>query len=408
MSLVLLGVLIALGLIILGKNVPQFQKFPQIRFVLAVLVLAVTVAVSTAKIVPPGNVGVLILFGKVYGTISEGVHLVNPLATMELMSVRTKEVFEHAEAPSKEGLNVALEVSCLYHLKASEAANVYRQVGPNYEAVVVNPQFRAAIRGITVNHEAKDLYTSSRELISTEIFKDLEGNLGKRGIVVETILLRKVDLPKLVVEAINAKLAADQQAQQMRFVLDKERQEAERKRIEAQGIQDFQRIISQGLTEQLLRWKGIETTRALAESPNSKTVIIGGRDGMPLIFNTATGRRFHGKMIDNHQVRHYVKAMIGRRKSLIGSLVLAALLSLAVVSSGAGAGAVADANRGNPGQPLDVKRLLVKGKTTLIDFHSPFCPPCVQLAPIMAKLAAKRPDLAIKKVNINRPDSPGD
>jgi prohibitin 1 len=295
MSLVLLGVLIALGLIILGKNVPQFQKFPQIRFVLAVLVLAVTVAVSTAKIVPPGNVGVLILFGRVYGTISEGVHLVNPLATMELMSVRTKEVFEHAEAPSKEGLNVALEVSCLYHLQASEAAKVYRQIGPNYETVVVNPQFRAAIRGITVNHDAKDLYTSSRELISEEIFKDLQENLGKRGIVVETILLRKVDLPKLVVEAINAKLAADQQAQQMRFVLDKERQEAERKRIEAQGIQDFQRIISQGLTEQLLRWKGIETTRALAESPNSKTVIIGGRDGMPLIFNTAPDGGSTGK-----------------------------------------------------------------------------------------------------------------
>ena len=113
--------------------------------------------------------------------------------------------------------------------------------------------------------------------------------------VVETILLRKVDLPKLVVEAINAKLAADQQAQQMRFVLDKERQEAERKRIEAQGIQDFQRIISQGLTEQLLRWKGIETTRALAESPNSKTVIIGGRDGMPLILNTGPAAGAPGK-----------------------------------------------------------------------------------------------------------------
>ncbi|MBM4301120.1 MAG: hypothetical protein FJ121_06270 [Deltaproteobacteria bacterium] len=233
MSLVLLGILIALGLVVLGKNVPQFQKFPQIRFVLAVLVLAVTVAVSTAKVVPPGNVGVLILLGKVYGSIPEGVHLVNPLANMVLMSVRTKEVFEHAEAPSKEGLNVALEVSCLYHLKASEAANVYRQVGPNYEEVVV--------------------------------------------------------------EAINAKLAADQQAQQMRFVLDKERQEAERKRIEAQGIQDFQRIFSQGLSEQLLRWKGIETTRALAESQNSKTIIIGGRDGLPLILNTGPDGGSPGK-----------------------------------------------------------------------------------------------------------------
>jgi prohibitin 1 len=295
MSLVLLGILIALGLIILGKNVPQFQKFPQIRFVLAILVLTVTVAVSTAKVVPPGHVGVLILLGKVYGTIPEGVHLVNPLANMVLMSVRTKEVFEHAEAPSKEGLNVALEVSCLYHLKADEAAKVYRQVGPNYEEVVVKPQFRSAIRGITVNHEAKDLYTSSRELIASEIFKDLVENLGKRGVVVETILLRKVDLPKLVVEAINAKLAADQQAQQMRFVLDKERQEAERKRIEAQGIQDFQRIISQGLSELLLRWKGIEATQALAESSNSKTVIIGGRDGLPLILNTAPAAGATGK-----------------------------------------------------------------------------------------------------------------
>jgi len=295
MSLVLLGVLIALGLIILGKNVPQFQKFPQIRFVLAILVLAVTVAVSTAKVVPPGNVGVLVLLGKVYGTIPEGVHLVNPLANMVLMNIRTKEVFEHAEAPSKEGLNVALEVSCLYHLKASEAANVYRQVGPNYEEVVVKPQFRSAIRGITVSHEAKDLYTSSREMIATEIFEGLATDLNQRGIEVETILLRRIQLPASVVEAINSKLAAEQESQRMKFVLEKEKQEAERKRIEAQGIQDFQRIISQGLTEQLLRWKGIETTRALAESPNSKTVIIGGRDGMPLILNTGPGAGGPGK-----------------------------------------------------------------------------------------------------------------
>ena len=108
-------------------------------------------------------------------------------------------------------------------------------------------------------------------------------------------------------------------------------------------------------------------------------------------------------MIDNHQLRHYVKAMSRARKSLPLSLVLAALLSLALVSSGAWAGALADANAGNPGQTLDVKSLLVKGKTTLIDFYSPFCPPCVRLAPLMAQLAEKRPDLAIKKVNINRP-----
>lgn len=286
MSLVLLGILIALALVILGRNMPQLQQFPQIRWFLAVLVIAATVAISTAKVVPPGNVGVLVLLGKVYGTIPEGVHLVNPLASMELMSVRTKEVFEHAEAPSKEGLNVVLEVSCLYHLMANKADQVYRNIGPNFEEIVIKPQFRAAIRDNTVKHESKDLYTSGREVITNEIFAELEADLRSRGIEVEKILLRRVQLPKMVEEAINAKLAADQQAQQMRFVLEKERQEAERKRIEAQGIQDFQKTVAQGLTDQLLRWKGIEATRQLAESTNSKVVIVGGKDGLPLILNT--------------------------------------------------------------------------------------------------------------------------
>ncbi|MCL4501181.1 MAG: prohibitin family protein, partial [Deltaproteobacteria bacterium] len=169
-----------------------------------------------------------------------------------------REVFEHAEAPSREGLNVVLEVSCLYHLLPDQADRVYRQLGLHYDEVVVKPQFRAAIRAATVKHEAKDLYTSGRELVSNEIYKDLEGNLGKRGVMVENILLRKIDLPKQVVEAINSKLAADQEAQRMQFVLIKERQEAERKRIEAQGIQDFQKIVSQGISDQLLRWKGID------------------------------------------------------------------------------------------------------------------------------------------------------
>ncbi len=295
MSLVLLGVLIALALVVLGRNVPQFQKYPQIRYFLAILVLAATVAISTAKIVPPGNVGVLVLLGKVYGTIGEGVHLVNPLASMELMSVRTKEDFEHAEAPSKEGLNVVLEISCLYHLMPDKADQVYRNIGPNYDEVVIKPQFRAAIRDNTVKHESKDLYTSGREMITTEIYADLVSDLKPRGIAVEKILLRRIELPQMVSDAINSKLAADQEAQQMQFVLAKERQEAERKRIEAQGIQDFQKIVSQGLTDQLLRWKGIEATRLLAESKNSKTIIVGGKDGLPLILNTGPESGATGK-----------------------------------------------------------------------------------------------------------------
>lgn len=289
MSLFLLGVLLALVILVVGPNITQFQVRPQVRWLLAAGVVLVTLGLSTVRVVPPGHVGVLVLFGKVYGNVPEGLHLINPLASMELMSVRTREVFEHAETPSREGLNIVVEVSCLYHLISQEAGRLYSQIGTNYEQVVVKPQFRAAIRGTTVRHEAKDLYTASRELIAGEIFHDLEEDLRKRGIMVESILLRNIQLPKSVVEAINAKLTADQDAQRMHFILEKEKQEAERKRIEAQGIQDFQRIVSQGLTEQLLRWKGIEATRALSESANSKVVIVGGRDGLPLILNTGPG-----------------------------------------------------------------------------------------------------------------------
>ncbi len=288
MSLVLLGVLIALALLVLGGNVPQFQLHPKLRFVLAAVVLVLTLALSMVKVVPPGNVGVLVLMGKVYGTITEGLHFINPVASVELMSVRTREIFEHEEAPSREGLNVVLEVSCLYHLMPEKADLVYRQIGPNYDQIVVKPQFRSAIRDNTVKHDSKDLYTSGREMIASGIFRELSSDLQARGIMVEKILLRRIQLPQSVVEAINSKLAADQEAQRMEFVLAKERQEAERKRIEAQGVQDFQRIISQGLTDQLLRWKGIETTRQLAESNNSKLIIVGGRDGLPLILNTET------------------------------------------------------------------------------------------------------------------------
>lgn len=289
MSLVLLGIFIVIALAVLGQKFPELRQY--LRWWLAIPVILVFLALSMVKIVPPGNVGVLILFGKVHGAIPEGLHFVNPLVSMQLMNVRTQEVFEHAESPSKEGLNVVLEVSCLYHLMAEEADKVYRQIGPNYAEIVVKPQFRSAIRGITVRHEAKDLYTSSRDLIANQIFEDLANDLRKRGVEVEKILLRRMQLPKSIEEAINAKLAADQEAQRMRFILDKERQEAERKRVEAQGIQDFQRIVSQGISDQLLRWKGIEATEKLASSSNAKVVIVGGKDGLPLILNAGPDKK---------------------------------------------------------------------------------------------------------------------
>jgi regulator of protease activity HflC (stomatin/prohibitin superfamily) len=282
MTLILLGIFIVIALVVLGQNLPWLQNF---RWYLAAGILALLFLYSMVKIVPPGNVGVLILFGKIEGTITEGLHLVNPLVNMQLMSVRTQEVFEHAEAPSKEGLNVILEVSCLFHLLPQDAARVYQQLGPRYQDIVVKPQFRSAIRGVTVRHEAKDLYTSARELITSEIYDDLAEPLKIRGIEVEKVLMRRMQLPKSIEEAINSKLAADQEAQRMRFILEKEKLEADRKRIEAQGIQDFQRIVSMGISDQLLRWKGIEATEHLAKSNNTKVIIIGGKDGLPIILN---------------------------------------------------------------------------------------------------------------------------
>ena len=131
MSLFLLGVLIALALLVFGQNLPAIQLHPRLRYFVAAVVVAVALLFSMVKVIPPGNVGVLVFMGKIYGTIAEGIHLINPLSTVELMSVRTQEVFEHAEAPSREGLNVVLEVSCLYHLMPDQADRVYRQLGPH-------------------------------------------------------------------------------------------------------------------------------------------------------------------------------------------------------------------------------------------------------------------------------------
>lgn len=283
-TVLFLGALVA----ILSQRLPQLRYGPRWLGILAgVLVVLVALVASTVKVIPAGHVGVKVLFGRVQpDVLPEGLHLVNPLVTIVKMSVRTQEIFEHAEVPSKEGLNVILEASLLYHVDPAQAARLYRQVGPQYERVVLIPIFRSAIRGVTVQHDAKDLYTSGREVIANEIAQSLEKQISDRGLVLEQVLLRRVQLPKLVEEAINEKLAAEQQAQRMQFVLMKEAQEAERKRIEAKGIQDFQNIVSQGISEPLLRWKGIEATKTLAESQNTKVIIIGGRDGLPLILNT--------------------------------------------------------------------------------------------------------------------------
>jgi regulator of protease activity HflC (stomatin/prohibitin superfamily) len=190
------------------------------------------------------------------------------------------------DVPSKEGLTVQLEVSILYHLNPEKAADVYKTVGEDYESIIIEPQFRSVTRGVTASFDARALYTSEREHLSKMILDELEKTIAVRGITVESAPLRRVGLPAGLSASIEQKLQAEQESQRMQFVLTKEKQEADRKRIEAQGISDFQKIVNQGLNSQLLTWKGIEATEKLANSPNTKVIIVGGKDGLPLILDT--------------------------------------------------------------------------------------------------------------------------
>lgn len=253
--------------------------------IIAALVLAVILVWASIAYVPAGSVGVLTIFGRVTGEVlPEGTHFVNPFKVNHTMSVRTEQIKEAASVPSNEGLIITMDTSLLFRLDASRAADVYQKLGPRYQEVVVEPNLRSAIRSVTANHSANALYSSEREQVSEQINAALTTELGKRGIIVENTLLRDIQLPQTLKASIESKQQAEQESLAMNFRLQKERQEADRKRIEAQGIRDFQQIVAQGISAQLLEWKGIEATETLAKSPNAKVVVIGsGKNGLPLI-----------------------------------------------------------------------------------------------------------------------------
>ncbi len=235
--------------------------------------------------VPTGHVGVLTLFGRVTGEVlPEGMHLINPLKTSNEMSIQTQTIKESASVPSSEGLVMNLDTSLIYHLNPDKASEVFQKIGANYETVVIEPTLRAAIRESTASHSANALYTGEREMVAKQISDQLAVALNPRGLLVENVLLRDIQLPQTLKTSIEAKQQAEQEALAMNFRLQKEKQEAERKRIEAGGIRDFQQIVAQGISPQLLEWKGIEATELLSKSPNTKVVVIGNpKNGLPLI-----------------------------------------------------------------------------------------------------------------------------
>lgn len=259
-----------------------FGKLALTAFVAVVLVILLFMSVT---MIGPGEVGVITLFGRVTDEVLySGIHLVNPLKRVHEMSVRTQSLKESASVPSSEGLVINLDTSLVFHLRPEQAALIFREIGPRYIEVIVEPTLRSAIREATASHSANTLYSSAREEVASQIREHLSLELGKRGIEVEQILLRDIQLPATLRASIEAKQQAEQESLAMSFRLQKEKQEAERKRIEAQGIRDFQQTVSQGISQQLLEWKGIEATENLAKSSNTKIVVIGNpKNGLPLI-----------------------------------------------------------------------------------------------------------------------------
>jgi regulator of protease activity HflC (stomatin/prohibitin superfamily) len=251
-----------------------------------VLVMFAILGLNSVACVRTGHVGVVTVFGRVTGrTMGEGIHLVNPVARVQELDIKTQEVKERAAVPSKEGLIMGLEASVLYHLDPTRAAEVYQRVGTEYRDVLLVPNFRSAIRAVTAAHLASTLYSDAREAVARQILTDLQTQVQPRGVLIENVLLRDLQLPDTLKQAIEAKQQAQQEAQRMEFVLQRERQEAERKRVEAQGIKDFQNVVTEGISDKLLEWKGIEATIELARSQNAKVVVVGNtKTGLPLIF----------------------------------------------------------------------------------------------------------------------------
>ena len=282
----IISLLAAVAAIFIFLNAKKRYNKQEITFSAIGIVVASLFAISQFwTVIPAGHVGVVDFFGVVSdNTLYPGVNLVNPIANIIKFDARTQELKEEMTVPSKEGLTVQLEISILFSLSFENANKIYKTVGEDYVEKILIPQFRSVVRGVTAKYEARSLYTADREKLAKEIETELASLVGPRGITLEAAPMRQIKLPAGLTASIEEKLKSEQESQRMTFILERERQEAERKRIEAQGISDFQNIVAKGISDQLLKWKGIEATEKLANSPNSKIIVIGsGKDGLPII-----------------------------------------------------------------------------------------------------------------------------
>ena len=269
----------------------KVQKILNTGRILAGVGILLSILLACVVQIGPGEVGVQILFGKVQdGILRSGLNFINPLMEVQKLDIKTQaytmsgandmdvssaetKKSDPIQTLSSDGLTLILDVTVWYRLSADDAPNILRTIGADYESKIVLPAIRTAIRDVAVNYVATDIYSSKRNDYVNAINKRLEESFEGRGLILEKVLLRNVELPLKVREAIDEKIAAEQRAQQMVYVLQKEKQEAERKTVEAQGVAEAQRIINSTISSSYLQWKYIETLKELVNSPNNSFVI---------------------------------------------------------------------------------------------------------------------------------------
>ena len=295
---IILGIILLVVSFTVNNNANPLSKFSNLLKIIGVLLLLIGVFSSMFKQIDAGKVGVKSLYGSVQPDVLEsGLHVVNPVLDITVFDVQTQNYTMsavHSEGAqegddairvlSNDGLEVVLDLTVLYRVIPNEAPKILKGIGESYTDKIVRPVTRTRIRDNAVYYDAVALYSTKRNEFQQRIFKSIEADFKSRGLVLEQLLIRNINLPESVKKTIESKINAEQDAQKMTFVLQKEKQEAERKRVEAQGIADYQRIISLGLTDKQLQYEQIKAQKEIATSPNTKIIFI-GKGSAPVILS---------------------------------------------------------------------------------------------------------------------------
>ncbi|HEX8531424.1 MAG TPA: prohibitin family protein [Cytophagales bacterium] len=301
MFLIILGMLaLVAGFVINRSNAQLYRLAVPVRVIGLVLIL-LGVLTASVKQIDAGQVGVQKLFGKVQSNVLEsGLNTVNPLVEVITFDIKTQNYTMSAvhdegdqsgddaiRVLTADGLEVVIDLTVLYRVIPSEAPAILGEIGEDYRNKIVRPITRTKIRDNAVYYDAVALYSTKRDEFQNRIFKSIESDFRKRGLLLEQLLVRNIMLPTSVKQTIESKINAEQESQKMQFVLAKERQEADRKRVEAQGIADYQKILSTGLSDKQLQYEQIKAQKEIATSPNTKVIIMNGRSNTPLLLGDA-------------------------------------------------------------------------------------------------------------------------